>query len=399
MTRRGWWLLAGAVCLALLLGQSVLAAPAPAPVEVQPQVNYTFGEQILFQAKFIPANKVTKAVIFYRPAWQQAKTFFNEMTLEPDGTAFFAHNLQQAPFPAFVTIYYWFRLTLADGTAYTSPSFTFVLTDTRFHWQTMEAPPFHVFWYHGDAGFARQIADAAAAGLTQAQALWGAPVPESVAIYAYADPQALQSALGLESWAAGHASPRLGALYVALPPGPQQEAEIRRLVPHELAHYLLYHLTGDVGYYNLPAWLNEGLASVTELSPNPDYAAALEHAAKTGEWLPLSDLCAVFPNDASGALLAYAESASFTQYLLKRYGRAAVHTLVLTYAQGVGCQEGVVQVLGEPLPLLMRDWQRSISPHTPLAEALTHLLPWLLLLGVVGASLLTGAWVERKSRA
>ncbi len=393
------WCLAGVAFLWLGVGKPAPAAAASAPVEVLPEVHYTFGEQILFQARFTPPDKVTKAVIFYRPAWQQAKTFFGEMTLEPDGTAFFAHNLQEAPFPAFITLYYWFRLTLADGTTYTSPSFTFVLTDTRFHWQTMEAPPFHVFWYRGDAGFARQIADAAAAGLSQAQALWNAPTPESVAIYAYADPQALQSALGLESWAAGHASPRLGALYVALPPGPQQEAEIRRLVPHELAHYLLYHLAGDVGYHNLPVWLNEGLASVTELTPNPDYAAALEHAAQTGDWLPLSDLCAYFPNDASGALLAYAESASFMQYLLKRYGRATVHTLVLTYAQGVGCQEGVVQVLGEPLPLLMRDWQRSIAPHSPLSDALTRLLPWLLLLGVVGASLLAGAWMGRKNRA
>ena len=393
--KRPWWGLIAA--LVGMISTFIPARAASAPVQVQPQVNYTFGEQILFQAHFVPADKVTKAVIFYRPAWQQAHTFFGDMTLEPDGTAFFAHNLQQTPFPAFITFYYWFRLTLADGSTYTSPSFTFVLKDTRFHWQSMDAPPFHVFWYQGDAGFARQIVDAASAGLTRAQALWEAPLPESVAIYAYAHPQALQSALGAQGWVAGHASPRFGALYVALPPGPQQTTEIHRLVPHELAHYLLYHMAGDVGYRNLPAWLNEGLASVTEISPNPDYTVALEHAAQTGNWLPLSDLCARFPNDAPGALLAYAESASFTQYLLKRYGRATIHTLVLTYANGVGCNEGVVQVLGEPLPLLMRDWQRQIAPRSPLSAALGRLLPWLLILTAFMASLLVGAWLHRKS--
>ena len=96
-------------------------------------------------------------------------------------------------------------------------------------------------------------------------------------------------------------------------------------------------------------------------------------------------------------MLAYAESASFTQYLLKRYGRATIHTLVLTYANGVGCNEGVVQVLGEPLPLLMRDWQRQIAPRSPLSEALGRLLPWLLILTAFMASLLVGAWLHRKS--
>ncbi len=368
-------------------------ARAQEVVQVHPSVTFTFGEQILFQVRLQPAAPVEQVMLFYHPALRQGHTYTGEMSLEPDGSAYFVHDLQQKPLPPFSRVYYWFRLTLKDGTTYTTPSFSFVLSDNRFQWQAMQAGPFQVNWYEGDAAFAQSVLDAAAMGLVRAQELWLAPTPEHVDIYVYADVAALQQAIGAEQWVAGHASPTLGALYVALPPGPQQPMEIRRLVPHELAHYLLYQLTGDAGYRSLPMWLSEGLASNTELSPNADYAAALDRAVRTERLLPITALCHTFPNDASGAFLAYAESESFTAYLLRRYGRNTIHTLILTYAQGVDCEAGAEQVLGEPLNRLARDWQADVFNLRRATVILTKMLPWLILGLVLVASLGMGAWL------
>jgi len=257
----------------------------------------------------------------------------------------------------------------------------------------MSNPPFEVFWYQGSAPFAQKVLDAAAQGARRAQENWLAPLPERVKIYVYADAQSMQSALSTQGWIAGHASPAYGALYVTLPDTPSQTTEIRRLVPHELAHYLLYQQTGDSGYHNIPAWLNEGLASGVELSPNPDYAIALRQAADDGRLIPMRDLCHDFPNDASGALLAYAEAASFTQYLLQRYGRSTMHALITAYAEGLGCDAGAEYTLGEDLDHLTRAWQANSLHAGQWSQTFQDMLPWLLLLGGIVLSLVVGAWL------
>jgi len=268
-----------------------------------------------------------------------------------------------------------------------------VLEDNRFQWQQMENPPFRVHWYRGDTAFAQNILDAAVQGLVQAQEIWAAPYPQTtVAIYVYADAQALQSALGAEGWVAGHASPAYNALFVALADTPEQTALIRRLVPHELAHYLLYQQTGPAGYRSLPTWLNEGLASTNELSPNPDYAIVLREALENHRFIPITDLCHGFPTDASGALLAYAESASFTDYLLHRYGRSTLRALIAAYADGMECNAGAEHILGEPLRRLDRDWQAETFNLGKWAQLFQHMLPWLALLLGLLASLAMGAW-------
>jgi len=364
-----------------------------APVEVYPRVVYTFGEQILFEVHFKPDNVVREAVIFYRPQWQRGETLHGQMSLEDDNTAFFVHDLQQAPLPPFITVRYWFRLTLADGSSYTTPPFVFQLEDNRFQWQQMSDLPFTVFWYQGDAPFAQKVLDAATQGARRAQEKWLAPVPEAVNIYVYADAQAMQSALSTQGWVAGHASPAYGALYVTLADTPSQAVEIRRLVPHELAHYLLYQQTGETGYHNIPVWLNEGLASSVELSPNPDYAITLRQAVTNRRLIPMRDLCHDFPNDASGALLAYAEATSFTQYLLHRYGRSAMHNLIAAYAEGLDCNAGAQRILGQPLDRLEQAWLAETFHVGRWSQAIQHMRPWLLLLAVILLSLAAGAWL------
>ena len=396
-----WW--KTLVILGLLAGVGWLSvqrarADAPPPVQVFPTVTYAFGEQIHFQARFRPEGEVKRAEVFYRAAWLRGATLFGDLTLSDGKTWVFDHDLRRTPFPPFVTVYYWFHLVLKDGSELTTPSFSFVLQDNRFKWQHFAAPPFRVWWYRGDARMAQQVVDAAREGVLRAEALWLAPPPSQVDIYVYADPHALQTALGSEGWVAGHASPAFGALFVLLPPGPQQPGEIRRLVPHELAHAILYRQLGVAGYRSLPTWLNEGLASNCELEPNPDYRQILSEAVHQHRLIPIADLCAGFPPDTAGALLAYAESASFVDYLLHRYGRSAMQTLVLAYGQGIGCEDGVAQVLGTSLSRLDRTWQRKALGAGAWWEALVPFWPWLVLAGAVLLPLWLGWRLQRPQK-
>ena len=99
---------------------------------------------------------------------------------------------------------------------------------------------------------------------------------QTVRIYVYNTANDLKGALpGTQSWIAGQSAPDLGVILLSIPIGPEDQLELERQLPHELMHVLLYRLLGEKTA-NLPAWLVEGLASISEIYPNPEYAAALD---------------------------------------------------------------------------------------------------------------------------
>ena len=143
-----------------------------------------------------------------------------------------------------------------------------------------------------------------------------------------------------QNWIAGHADPDQGVILVALPPGAERHLEMERQIPHELMHIALNY-TDAHAYSNLPAWFNEGLASLAELYPNPEYQALIESAYDSGELFPLASLCQTFPNESQDALLAYAQSASFTKFLYDQYGNPGFNRLIAAFASGMNCERGV----------------------------------------------------------
>ncbi len=372
--------------LFLALGGAVLtlgSAQADPQVTVQnPRITYTFGDQLVFAATIQSSSPIQGVELFYH-AQGLPYTLTAKMALDDQGEVLYIHNLRQQPLPPFVEVAYWFRVTFQDGGAVTTPPQHFLLEDNRFVWSALKSPPFVVHWYEGDAGVAQQVVNAAQQGLLRMQQQWQAPLPtDQVDIYIYASIGDLQSALaGLPHWAAGHADPALGKIFLSLPPGLTQGLEAQRQVPHELAHVLLYQAT-LAGYAHLPRWLNEGVASLAELVPNPDYDAVLQQAIEQQGLLPIAALCADFPPQAAQTILAYAESASLTRYIYRTYGSAGLRRLIEAYAQGQGCEEAPRAALGKPLSQIERAWLASLGVGRDWSW-LSNLAPWLGLLLLV----------------
>ncbi len=373
---RGAALLVG---VALLLGVTApVEAQGVAPVS-EVEVSYTFGEKITFKGRVAPGASAL-SINLQIPGDVQSLTA--DVTPDAAGGFEYAHLISERFVQAFSTVEFRFFATLADGQVVGSDIFTFYYEDNRFGWQVLEAAPFRVHWYAGDAAFAQAVLDAAEFGRTRASDTLGVGGPGLVDIYAYgslADYQFMRGQLG-QLWAGGHADPAAGLIIVSLPPGAEQQLEIERKIPHEVGHLVLYQATG-AGFWNLPPWLNEGFASLMETFPNPDYAFLVNAGLADGTLIPLADLCEAFPRDASGALLAYAESASFVGYVLERYGPAGLRTLVEGYAGGAGCEFGPQ---GPPfnttLAALESDWQTRLAvPPAPVdvPAPAADLLPWL----------------------
>jgi hypothetical protein len=365
---------------------SALPARAQEGIQTEPTtVEYTMGGQIHFETQLPPEIPVQEVWVFVHPL-KNPGTIAGQATLQPSNGVTYTLDLAEHPIPAYATVEFWYRITLEDGSTLETDPETFVYADNRFDWQTLEAAPFEVFWYEGDTAFGQEILNAAQEGMQKTQGFLPVPAPEAVSIYVYASASELQTALRLTgetgAWIAGHASPELGAVLVTLPPGPAQTYEIKRQVPHEVAHVLLYEWLGDE-YYNLPQWLREGIPSMSELFPNPDYVVLLNQAYADETLLPMASLCESFPLEVSNFLLAYAQSTSFTWFIYEQYGSSGLESLTLAYADGLGCEQGAETALGKPLSELERDWRQATFGENPLPAVLKDLAPWLFLLVVV----------------
>jgi len=350
---------------------------------LEPQVDYTFGGQIIFRVNIQSDTPLKKIQVFFRSEGDTS-TIGETATINSQGEAVYVYDLTHQPLLAFSKIDYWFTVTPQTGVAFTSPVYSFFYEDNRFNWQVLQENSLRVHWYEGNISFGRSVLDSAQRGLQRIQSLISSTTLGEIDIYVYANAFEMQSAsrLGGVNWIAGHADPELGVMMASLPSGPDQLMETQRQVPHELMHIIMYRSVGQ-GYQNLPVWLKEGLASAVELNPNPDYQRIVIAAIEKGTWIPMASLCQSFPSDASNAFLAYAESALFTRYLHGQSGTSGLQALVKNYANGLDCERGTEAVLGSSLSQLEKQWKQEAFSENNTLDALVKLIPWLILLASV----------------
>ncbi len=375
----------------------VVMAQEEEPVIADPQVQPEFGQQITFQASIVPPGEVEKVLVYITPAGQP--TVWESMTVDEQGHATLTVDVRRLPLAPFSTVNYRFEAILKDGQTISGESLSFEYDDTRFDWQQQSDGVFQVHWYGEDATLGQQILNVAEAGLERAQGLLDVELPAPVRIYAYTSARDLQSALQLaaQSWVAGHASPELGMILISVPGGPEKNLELQRQIPHEIMHLLQHQVTGSQ-YTRQPVWLLEGMSSLAELYPNPEYARVLEDTARQNDLLPMETLCDAFPADAGLAFRSYAQSESFVNFLHASFGTNDLRRLMDAYQDGLGCKEGVAAVYGETLSQLEYRWKQEALGINPGGLALRRLSPYLLLGLLIILPAALALWPYRSKR-
>lgn len=381
--------------LVLWVGLATIGQPQPARAAAQitdSHVDYVFGSSIRFIAKIDSELPIQQAFISIQSQGDPV-TLVKPVSWNKAGEMIYEYDELEHPLRPFAKVKYWFDITLENGDQYTSSRFDFYYEDNRFDWKTpLESEPFRIHWYEGDLPFAQSILDAARAGLQHIQTILPVQAPSggesgTIDYYIYANSTDMQKALPVNSqkWVAGHADPDLNVVEVSLPAGPEQRLWIEQRIPHELMHILLFHSIPN-GYSNIPTWLNEGLASISELTPDPDYQVVLDNAVGKNMLIPLTSLCQSFPVDQldqSSAAIAYAESTYFTRYLYRQYGSSGLLALVGSYSNGLDCQRGAETALGIPLTALENQWHTEIAAPVAETKNVSEMLPWFGLLLVV----------------
>lgn len=376
--------------LIFLLLVLVLVMPVKSPVCAQDSVTvldqevaYSFGDQITFRLAYeseISVESIT--LIIQSPG---LPSFVGAVSIKADGEGSFVYMVSDRPLPAFSSIGYSYQFTLANGELVSSPTFRFTYLDNRFNWQELIGEPFRIYWYEGEIMLAQDVLDAALAGQTKTlELLQQPPDLQPIVIFIYSSEEDLQSTLTFigQNWISGYADPARGSIVVALPSAVDQPLEIQRLIPHEIAHILLYRFMGAEFEY-LPAWLNEGIASQMEIYTLPEYDLVLDRAYEGRDLIPMIHLCEAFPPDGDLAFLAYAQSDSLVEYIQNEYGLPGLQALIYAYDQGVSCEQGVELALGLTLQDLEKDWLLERFNRGSL-QLLINILTAVLLALVIG---------------
>jgi hypothetical protein len=385
-----------AILLACLFAAQPVWAQTGVTVE-QVGAEHDFGQQVVLRAKIQSDRPVSQAQAFMR-AEGEANTIIFEANVDEDGNLLARHEIADGRLRPFAEIAYWFRLFFDDGTSFDSPQSSFHYNDNRFAWQTLEDGNLRIHWYAGDLAFGQSALDAARNGVERASLLLSTNLSQPVDIYIYADSTDLRATIEAsgQAWVGGHASPDLYLALVSVAPGPEQALGMERKIPHELAHILTYAVAGE-HYGLLPLWLREGIATISEIYPSPDYLRSLEYAVENESLLSFSTLCGDFPVDASSRFLAYAQSESFTRYLVDQYGISGLNRLIRAYADGLGCEQGAQRALGASLSELEYSWRAERLGEDRLGLAFKNLAGYILVFAVLLLLPLTPVLFSRKT--
>ncbi len=210
------------------------------------------------------------------------------------------------------------------------------------------------------------------------------------------DPDAMRALAPVEApppaYAVGVAYPSLRLTLVsASAPRTWEASDVRRVLRHELSHLLLGIATNNAP---LPRWFSEGVAIEQAAEHSFERFEELARASVTRSLIPLRELDGAFSEQHNEVNLAYAQSADFVGFLLRRDGPARLGVFASHVRDGAVFDEALRRTWGMSLANAELSWREDVSSR--------HLLlPFVLGTGVLwggSALLLFVAFVRARRR-
>jgi len=258
------------------------------------------------------------------------------------------------------------RLTSPTGIVTLGPEVAVVYADDRFDWRTLTGDIVRLHWMEGDATTGRRLLAIAEAAVAEASELFGVAQVEPIDFFVYADPEAFAEALGPGSRenVGGIASPDTRTLLARVAPEAVDDSFAGSVIRHELTH-LVFHSFVENPYHFPPKWLDEGVATYLADGLTAARRGAVEAAVRDGELMPLDALVRQFPTTRERFSLAYSESASAIDFLVRSHGRDAMVALAGEYAGGASDDEAFRAAIGLSLDAFAATWLADLGAPAP----------------------------------
>jgi len=259
-----------------------------------------------------------------------------------------------------------FRLTLTDGSTIVGPATTVHYEDTRYAWKTVSGEFVRVHYTEGGSAFGQRAVKIADDAIREVSSLLGVTEDDPVDFFIYADRTAFYDVLGpaTRENVGGEALPNIRTLFANIAPSAVDDPWVGIVIPHELTH-LVFDTAVHNDYHYPPRWLNEGIAVYLSEGYGGSDRNAVAQAVDDGSVMPLRALTAQFPTTAERFSLAYSESVSAVSFMVDKYGRNGMVSLVRAYAGGVSDDEAFQAGLGTDVAGFEAAWLASLGVPTP----------------------------------
>ena len=360
-----------ATLLVVLLGIAGVATPvrAAGPDFGKPTIDATFGKGVTVTQPVtldaVPsrvelllryADSTAPLVIEVPPPTSSGATTLRYTAADVDG-----HTLPNTPVEA-----RWRITPAASAEPVIGPSVKDVYDDQRFDWKTVSGDVVRVHWYEGDEAFGKRALQIGEQAIADTGKLLGVTENEPVDFYIYADQNAFYDALGpgTRENVGGQAVSSIRTLFALITPNAINDPWVGVVVPHELVH-LVFDTAASNPYHFPPRWLNEGLAVYLSQGNDSSDRAMVENAARSGTLIPVTGLTGQFPTSAEQFYLAYAESVSAVDFLIRTHGQDALVSLIRSYADGRTDDEAFTAAIGMDTAAFDAAWLADLQAATP----------------------------------
>ena len=290
---------------------------------------------------------------------------------DPDGAVMLRHTLEAEEAGALspnTRLTARWRLTPADDPAAVvlGPEVSLLYRDERFEWKTVAGDIVRVHWYEGGQAFGERALRIGEEAVRDSSELLGVNEDEPVDFFIYADQEPFYDALGpgTRENVGGQANADIRTLFALISPSEIDAGWVATVVPHELTH-LVFDTAVANPYHFPPRWLNEGVAVYLSEGYGASYRRDVEDAAGVGTLIPLDGLGGQFPTTADRFYLAYAESVSAVEFLIRTYGQDALVELIQSYADGRTDDEAFRDALGVDVTGFGAAWFEDLGAVAP----------------------------------
>ena len=246
------------------------------------------------------------------------------------------------------------------------PLATTIYADDRFDWQTAADDLVRVHWYEGDRSFGERALGIATTAVVETSELLGVEEDAPIDFFVYADREAFYDALGpgTRENVGGQANAEIRTLFAHIPPSQLDDPWVETVIPHEMVH-LVFDTAVQNPYHFPPRWLNEGLATYLSEGYDAGKRGVVEEAVSDGSIIPLAGLVGQFPTAGARFLLAYAESVSAVDYLIRTYGQESLVSLITSYADGRSDDEAFEAAIGIDVTAFDAAWLADLGAEPP----------------------------------
>jgi hypothetical protein len=362
------FLLGLVAAIALLLPAAPIAAAADVSFGT-PEYTSTYNESITFTVPYTSSVPLERVEI--RMEFPDSLGPFISVVDTPTGssgeltyTLALAGSGHLVPNTTFDVT--WAAFPDASGAPVLSKPLTVHYSDTSHDWKSLKGDLVTVHWYDGSEAFAKRALKIGDDAVRDTAKLLGVTETDPIDFFIYADESSFRDALGpgTRENVGGQAHSDIRTLFALIEPSAIDDPWVGVVVPHELTH-LVFDTAVHNPYRFPPRWLNEGLAVYLSEGYTRSDQRLVESAVSDKNLLPLTALTGQFPTDFQATYLAYAESTSAIDFIVRTYGKDAMLGLVASYRDGLTDDEVFTRATGQDFAGFQAAWLKDLGADAP----------------------------------